>query len=239
MPHPFLSDEWLDEAKAIREKYAGQGTPIGHKIRMNQVITGVPFGPGELQLYMDTSGGEIVMEKGALPDADVTVTTDYETARKIFVDQDPQAGMQAFMSGKIGAGDMMKLMQTGRRPTRRPKVADDQGDHCVAGARPSGATAWWRGTVGAPRRPVPRGDDRRHRADGRRWRLPTSPEVSSVGPAPSASPGSRRRIPPASSAAGRPPPRRGPRRPPRWRPSPSWPAPRCRGRPRTWQERRR
>jgi hypothetical protein len=24
MPHPFLSDEWLDEARAIREKYAGQ-----------------------------------------------------------------------------------------------------------------------------------------------------------------------------------------------------------------------
>ena len=117
MPHPFLSDEWLDEAKAIREKYAGQGTPIGHKIKMNQVITGVPFGPGELQLYMDTSGGEIVMEKGALPDADVTVTTDYETARKIFVDQDQAAGMQAFMSGKIKVqGDMTKLMMMNAAP---------------------------------------------------------------------------------------------------------------------------
>ena len=79
MPHPFLSDEWLDETKAIREKYAGQGTPIGHKIKMNQVITGVPFGESELQLYMDTSNGEIVMEKGQLADADVTVTTDYRS----------------------------------------------------------------------------------------------------------------------------------------------------------------
>ena len=128
MPHPFLSDEWLAEAKAIREKYAGQGTPIGHKIKMNQVITGVPFGSGELQLYMDTSSGEIDMEKGALDDADVTVTTDYETARKIFVDQDPQAGMQAFMSGKIKVqGDMMKLMQmqsTAPDETSK-KVADE------------------------------------------------------------------------------------------------------------------
>ena len=29
MPHPFLSTEWMDEAKAIREKYAGQ-TAQGH-----------------------------------------------------------------------------------------------------------------------------------------------------------------------------------------------------------------
>jgi putative sterol carrier protein len=51
------------------------------------------------------------MELGELENADVTVTTDYETARKIFVDQDPQAGMQAFMSGKIKVqGDMTKLM---------------------------------------------------------------------------------------------------------------------------------
>ncbi len=128
MPHPFLSDEWLDEAKAIREKYAGQGAPMGHKIKMNQVITGVPFGDSELKLYMDTSTGDIVMEKGQLDDADVTVTTDYETARKIFVDQDPQAGMQAFMSGKIKVqGDMMKLMQLqGAAPDETAKKVADE-----------------------------------------------------------------------------------------------------------------
>ena len=128
MPHPFLSDEWLDEAKAIRDKYTGQGTPMGHQIKMNQIITDVPFGEGELKLYMDTSTGGIVMEKGQLDDADVTVTTDYETARKIFVDQDPQAGMQAFMSGKIKVqGDMMKLMQMqGAAPDEAArKVADE------------------------------------------------------------------------------------------------------------------
>ena len=128
MPHPFLSDEWLAEAKAIRHKYAGQGSAIGHKIKMNQVITGVPFGSGELELYMDTSNGEIVMEKGKLDDADVTVTTDYDTARKIFVDQDPQAGMQAFMSGKIKVqGDMMKLMQMqGTPPDETAKQVADE-----------------------------------------------------------------------------------------------------------------
>jgi SCP-2 sterol transfer family protein len=112
MPHPFLSDEWLAEARAIREKYAGQGAPIGHKVKMNQIITDTPFGDGDIELWMDTTSGEVRLERGRLDDADVTVTTDYETARKIFVDQDPQAGMQAFMSGKIKVqGDMMKLMQ--------------------------------------------------------------------------------------------------------------------------------
>ncbi|HKA05052.1 MAG TPA: SCP2 sterol-binding domain-containing protein [Acidimicrobiales bacterium] len=128
MPHPFLSDEWLADARAIREKYAGQGAPIGHKVKMNQIITDTPFGDGDIELYMDTTSGEVRLEKGHLDDADVTVTTDYETARKIFVDQDPQAGMQAFMSGKIKVqGDMMKLMQMqGAAPddTAR-KVADE------------------------------------------------------------------------------------------------------------------
>ena len=112
MPHPFLSDEWLDESRAIRRKYAGQGAATGHQIKMNQIITGVPFGEGELELHMDTTSGDIVLDRGHLEEPDVTVTTDYETARKIFVDQDPQAGMQAFMAGKIMVqGDMMKLMQ--------------------------------------------------------------------------------------------------------------------------------
>jgi putative sterol carrier protein len=128
MPHPFLSDEWLSEAKAIRDKYAGQGAPVGHKVKMNQVITGVPFGDGDIELSMDTTSGEVVLEKGHLDDAEVTVTTDYDTARKIFVDQDPQAGMQAFMSGKIKVqGDMMKLMQmqaTAPDETAK-KVADE------------------------------------------------------------------------------------------------------------------
>ena len=41
----------------------------------------------------------------------MTVTLDYETAKAIFVEGNPQAGMQAFMAGKIKVqGDMTKLM---------------------------------------------------------------------------------------------------------------------------------
>jgi hypothetical protein len=111
MPHPFLSEEWMAETKAIRERYAGQTTKVAVAVRVNQVITGTPFGEGTVESFLDTSSGEIVMELGRLEDADVTLTTDYDTAKAIFVDQDPAAGMQAFMTGKITVqGDMMKLM---------------------------------------------------------------------------------------------------------------------------------
>jgi putative sterol carrier protein len=111
MSYPFLSAEWMDAAKAIRQKYADQSSVITISVRMNQVITDAPFGDGEVRLYLDTSSGSMVMEAGELETPDLTLTTDYDTARKIFVDQDPAAGMQAFMAGKIKVqGDMMKMM---------------------------------------------------------------------------------------------------------------------------------
>jgi putative sterol carrier protein len=111
MSHPFLSDEWMAEAKAIREKYAGQTDKVTQTLRINQIVTGAPFGDGSVQSYIDTSSGDVVMDLGSLDDADVIVTTDYETAKSIFVMQDAAAGMQAFMTGKIQVqGDMMKLM---------------------------------------------------------------------------------------------------------------------------------
>jgi hypothetical protein len=109
--HPFLSDEWMTEARNIREEYRGKTQAPAHAVKMNQVITGVPFGEGTINSHMDTSSGEVEFELGHLDTADVTVTLDYDTAKAIFVDGNPQAGMQAFMAGKIKVqGDMTKLM---------------------------------------------------------------------------------------------------------------------------------
>jgi len=109
--HQFLSDDWMDAAKAIREKYADQATKVNTPVKMNQVITDVPFGDGTIKVFLDTSSGDVVMDLGELDAADLTVTTDWETARKVFVDQDQAASMQAFMAGKIKVqGDMMKMM---------------------------------------------------------------------------------------------------------------------------------
>ena len=114
MPHPFLSPEWIASVKGIREKYAAEASKVTTSIRMNQVITEVPDDVaegGEVKLFLDTSSGDIQMDHGELETPDLTLTTDYATAKKIFVDQDQAAGMQAFMGGKIKIqGDMMKMM---------------------------------------------------------------------------------------------------------------------------------
>jgi hypothetical protein len=109
--HPFLSDEWIEAAQAIREEYAGKRPPPRPRMKMNQVITEVPFGDGTIDAHMDTSERRDEMDMGHLDGEDLTVTVDYATAKAIFVDGNPQAGMQAFMAGKIKVqGDMTKMM---------------------------------------------------------------------------------------------------------------------------------
>ena len=111
MPHAFLSDEWIAAARAIRERHATDSQPITASIRINLVVNGAPFGDGTVESYLDTSSGEAVLDLGQLDEPDAVLTTDYDTAKAIFVTQDPAAGMQAFMTGKIVVqGDMMKLM---------------------------------------------------------------------------------------------------------------------------------
>jgi hypothetical protein len=51
------------------------------------------------------------MDLGHMDDAEVKITVPYSVARAIFVENNPQAGMQAFMAGQIKVeGDMTKLM---------------------------------------------------------------------------------------------------------------------------------
>ncbi len=107
----FLSDEWLVEARAIRAEYNGTGAGIGQSIRMNLVVVEVPFGEGTVHAHADTSSGELVLDEGHLDPVDLTVTVGYAIAREILVEGNPQAGLQAFMQGKIKVeGDIAKLM---------------------------------------------------------------------------------------------------------------------------------
>jgi hypothetical protein len=109
--YQFLSNEWLDEARAIRAEFDGKGASIDHSIRMNLVITAVPFGTGEVDAHVDTSTGELILETGHIDPVDLEVALDYEVAKAILVEGNPQAGIQAFMSGKIRVeGDIAKLM---------------------------------------------------------------------------------------------------------------------------------
>jgi len=92
MPNPFLSEEWMADVRAIRERHAGETPEITTVLKINQVINDVPFGDGTVETYLDTSSGQMVMEFGQLETPDVTITTDYATARTMFVDQDQAAG---------------------------------------------------------------------------------------------------------------------------------------------------
>lgn len=111
MAHQFLSDEWIEEAHAIRAEFADKSPTINHPVRMNLVVTDMPFGDGLLEAHVDTTSGGLDVDKGHVEDADLEVTLDYLTAKAVLVDRNPQAGMQAFMAGKIHVtGDMAKLM---------------------------------------------------------------------------------------------------------------------------------
>jgi putative sterol carrier protein len=115
--HDFLSADWVAAAKKLREDFEGEVAPPAHTIKMNLVITDAPFQEDPVDAHMDTSSGELEMDLGHLDEPELTVTVDWATAKAIFVDQNPQAGMQAFMAGKVKVqGDMTKLMAMQQAP---------------------------------------------------------------------------------------------------------------------------
>jgi putative sterol carrier protein len=110
VPYKFLSDEWVEAARKIREE-TDAPTTAPQPVKMNLVITDVPFGDGSVDAHLDTTSGTVELELGHLDPADVTATMDYDTAKAMMVDNNPQAGMQAFMAGKIKLqGDMTKAL---------------------------------------------------------------------------------------------------------------------------------
>ena len=107
--HPFLSDDWFT---AVREIVDAQELeiPPHAELTMNLVVTDTPFGEDRL-LDIGAKDGHADWGPGHAADADLTLTTDYVTARDIFISGNPQAGMQAFMEGKVKVqGDLTKLM---------------------------------------------------------------------------------------------------------------------------------
>lgn len=113
MAHPFLSDPWFEAVEALRAE-APEPSPTVKDLVLNITVQGAPDGDCDVRLQ----AGQF--RRGHADDAPTTVTVPYDIARKIFIDGDQQAGMQAFMSGQIKVtGDMTKLMamQAGGPPT--------------------------------------------------------------------------------------------------------------------------
>ena len=102
MAFPFLSDEWLDAVDALE---APPASGPAADLVLNVVVTGGSMGDRELNM----AGGKF--NRGLADGAPTKVTIPYDVAKAMFVDNNPQAAMQAFMAGQIKVeGDMTKLM---------------------------------------------------------------------------------------------------------------------------------
>ncbi len=104
----FLSDEWFTKVAELVSEHGG--APPNASLVMNLVVTGGPF-DGDRLMHMGALDGHALWGSGHRDGADVTMTTDYQTAKDVFLSRDAQAGMQAFMTGKVKVqGDLAKLM---------------------------------------------------------------------------------------------------------------------------------
>lgn len=109
--YQFLSDDWFAIVDRLVEEM-GAEAPTQADLVMNLVVTDTPFG-AEKHLHVGARNGRGHWGIGHVADADLAVTTDYETARQILLSGDPQAGLNAFMSGKVRIqGDLAKLLET-------------------------------------------------------------------------------------------------------------------------------
>ncbi len=103
----FLSDRWFDAADKLIEEH-GTGAPPSTNLVMNLEVT---EGAKTIEFFMGSKDGQTLFGKGKTDGADLTLSTDIDTARAVFISGDQQAGMQAFMAGKVRVqGDMTKLM---------------------------------------------------------------------------------------------------------------------------------
>ena len=104
----FLTDPWFDEVERLRAAAGDLPVPEVIKgIKINMVVTSHPDG-GDKHIHVDS--GEF--KRGHTEGAPTKMTVPYEIAKKTFIDNDQQAGMQAFMSGQIKVeGDMSVIMR--------------------------------------------------------------------------------------------------------------------------------
>jgi hypothetical protein len=109
----FLSDEWVTQARAIQEEFKGKGTPPAAAARINLTITEVPVDVSQepIAAKIDTTDGAADLDLGNFDTPDASISLEYDTAKAFLVEGNPQAVMQAVMSGKVKiSGDMTKVL---------------------------------------------------------------------------------------------------------------------------------
>ena len=111
MSHTFLTEPWFDAVEQLRSQQPEAPAALADAT-INITVTGGPDGDVDVHL----AGG--TFERGQTEGAPTKLTVLYDTAKKLFIDGDQSAAMQAFMSGQIKVeGDMTKLMALQATPT--------------------------------------------------------------------------------------------------------------------------
>ena len=109
--HPFLSPEWIEEARALHAEYIDKVEAPDEPVRLNVTVIDAPFAEGEVLGHVDTSEGSFIPEIGHIENPDVSVKVPYEVARQLLVDQQYEMLMISFMSGEIEVeGDVSMIM---------------------------------------------------------------------------------------------------------------------------------
>lgn len=105
MSHAFLSDGWFTEATKIFQEIAPPVPPVLQDLVINLRVKGGPSGDIEARM----AAGQLHPGFGA--GAPTTLTIPFDVARKMLVENDQNAAMQAFMGGQIQIeGDMSRVM---------------------------------------------------------------------------------------------------------------------------------
>ena len=101
----FLSDEWFEKVKELTQA----AEDLGLSDTAKSIILNIKVTKDDGICDMCIEGG--IIRKGQNRASAITISVPYDIARKMFVDQDQNAGTQAYMSGKLKIeGDLNKLM---------------------------------------------------------------------------------------------------------------------------------
>lgn len=104
MAHTFLSSDWFEALDSIHDQMP-EPPPAMKDLVLNIVVQGGPDGDTEARL----DGGHFA--PGLADGASTKLFVPYDIAKALFIEGNPQAAMQAFMSGKIRVeGDISKMM---------------------------------------------------------------------------------------------------------------------------------
>jgi len=120
MAQAFLSEPWFDEVQQLIATAGDLNLPP--PMRGVKVNVTIKRPGGDVPAFVQDG----VVARGHRDGADATITLDEPLARKLFVDADAAAGVQAFLAGELTIeGDLAKVvaMQTAEPSAEQKRLA--------------------------------------------------------------------------------------------------------------------